>query len=159
MKNTKILLSVFLLFSISLFTVSCNHKEAPVYTKYLKLNNVSWDRFDIKHFEIPFDETTKDCDITVIVHCTEKFKYDNLPIYVILTSPTGEESIRELSIPIRANGKMITEPNSTQSESRLMLWHNLHDIKGNYKISIENMTPIIQTEGIDDIGIVVTKSV
>ena len=31
-------------------------------------------------------------------------------------------------------------------------------VKGDCKISIENMIPNIQTEGIDEIGIVVTKS-
>ncbi len=158
MKNSKTLLPLFLLFSISLFTVSCDSTDAPVYEKYMKLKNASWDRFDIKHFDIPFDEAAKDFDITIIVHCTEKFKNDNLPLYVILTSPTGEETIRELSVPIRKSGKLVTEPNGTKSESRVVLWKNLSDIKGNYKISIENMNPVIQTEGIDEIGIVVTKS-
>lgn len=158
MKNSKLSLFTVLVFAFTTLLFSCNRSNAPVYTNYQKLTNVSWDRFDIKHFDIPFDETAKDCDIAVIVHCTEKFKYDNLPLYVILTSPTGEESIRELSIPIRANGKMVTEPNGTKSESRLVVWQNLHDIKGNYKISIENMTPVIQTAGIDDIGVVVTDS-
>jgi len=123
------------------------------------MKNTTWDRFDIKQFEIPINEEAKSYDIQVVVRCTEQFQYDNLPFYVILTTPSGEERMREVNVLVRDNGKMITQPNSTKSEARLILWKgiNMAD-KGNCKITLENMIPKIQTEGIDEIGIVVTES-
>ncbi len=158
MKNTKTLLSILLLFAITLFAVSCA-KEGPVYEKYLQLKNSSWDRFDQKLIEIPPQKTDNSCDITLVVRCTEQFQDTNFPLYVILTSPSGEEQIREVSLPVRENGKLITRPDETKPEARIILWKNiiLGD-KGMSKISIENMIPRIQTRGIDEIGIVVTTS-
>jgi hypothetical protein len=123
------------------------------------LTNSTWDRFDIKQIEIPVNEVSKSYDITIIVRCNEQFKSDKIPFYMILTSPKGEESIREISLPVRENGKLITEPKESKAESRLMLWKTFSMAdKGNYKITIENLIPKIQTEGIVEIGILVTKA-
>jgi hypothetical protein len=158
MKNSKLLFNVILLFSLVISSVSCNRSHAPVYEKYLKFKNASWDRFDIKHFDLPIAEADKIIDITLVVRCTEQFKSDKLPVYAILTMPSGEESIREISVPVRENSKLITLPEGTKPESRIVLWENLNITKGNCKISIENLIPKIQTEGIDEVGIVVTES-
>ena len=158
MKKTKTLLSIIFVFAISLFTVSCA-KEGPVYEKYLKMKNSTWDRFDQKYFEIPVDDISKSFDITFVVRVTSKLAYDEIPFYLILTTPAGEERIRELKIPVRENGKMAGTLIGNIYETRVVLWKDLSiTTKGNCKISIENMIPIIQTEGIDEIGIVVTKS-
>jgi hypothetical protein len=54
---------------------------------------------------------------------------------------------------------MITQPEDTKSEARLVLWKGINMAeKGNCKITLENMIPKIQTDGINEIGIVVTKS-
>jgi hypothetical protein len=67
--------------------------------------------------------------------------------------------MREVSVLVRENGKMITQPEDTKSEARLVLWKGINMAeKGNCKITLENMIPKIQTDGINEIGIVVTKS-
>lgn len=157
MKNSKPLFNLILVFILTIFSISC--EKGPVFEKYLKLTNSTWDRFDIKQIEIPIKEVAVSYDITMIVRCTEQIKSDKLPLYVILTSPKGEESIREISMPVRENGKLIAEPKETKAESRLILWKSFSMAdKGKYKITIENLIPKIQTEGIDEVGIVVTKS-
>jgi hypothetical protein len=67
--------------------------------------------------------------------------------------------MREVTVPVRDNGKMIGQATSNLYEERLILWKgiNLTD-KGICKITFENMIPKIQTEGIVDLGIVVTKA-
>jgi gliding motility-associated lipoprotein GldH len=157
MKNPKTLLPIFLLFTISIFSVSCGH--GPVYEKYLKMKNSTWDRFDPKLFEIPIEDPAKNIDIDFIVRITTKLAYDEIPFYIILTTPAGEERIREIKIPVRENGKMAGELKGNVYETRIELWKDINIAeKGKCKISIENMIPKIQTEGIDEIGIVVTKS-
>ena len=156
MKTSK-LLYTFSLFVIILITASCD--KGPVSETYLKIKNSTWDRFDIKQFNIPVAESGQIFDITLVARCNEKFKYDKLPVYAIVTTPSGEERMREVSLLVRENGKMITQPDNTKSEARLVLWKgiNMSD-KGDCKITLENLIPYIQTEGIDEIGIVVTKA-
>jgi gliding motility-associated lipoprotein GldH len=157
MKSTKHYFSFFLLFITSITFVSCD--RGPVYENYLKMKNTVWDRFDIKQFDIPIAKPAKSYDITVVVKCTDQFTYDNLPFYVIITTPSGEERMREVNVPVRENGKLITAPDGTNAEARMLLWKNISMAdKGNCKITLENMIPKIQTEGIDEIGIVVTES-
>jgi hypothetical protein len=123
------------------------------------MKNTTWDRFDIKQVEIPVMEAGASYDIAVVVHCTEQFQYDDLPFYAILTTPSGEERMREITVPVKGNGKLLVDPQTLKAESRLFLWKKITFAdKGKCKLTIENMIPKIQTEGIDEIGIVVTKA-
>ena len=159
MKNSKLPLSLILILTLAIGFISCNKDSGPVYEKNLKMKNYTWDRFDQKFFEIPNAEIEKSLDITFVVRHTAKFPYDNLPVYIILTTPAGTEQIREIKIPVRENGKMIADTTGNIHEIRTVVWTNISLAeKGKYKISIENMIPKIQTEGIDEIGIVVTEA-
>ncbi len=158
MKNSKLLLSIILLCSIAIATVSCG-SSGPVYEKYVKMKNYTWDRFDIKNFDIPIEKENRSYDFTIVVRNTESFIYDKLQVYVILTTPSGEERMREVSIPVRENGKMLGQQTGNVFEVRSVLWKNINIAEiGECKITIENMIPKIQTEGIDEIGIVVKKA-
>jgi len=157
MNNSKQLISIFIFSAIILIFSSCN--KGPVFEKYLKMKNVTWDRFDIKQFDFPVAEAGKSYDITVIVRCTDQFQYDDLPFYAILTTPSGEERMREVTVPVRENGKLILDSKTAKTESRMVLWKSINMADpGKCKITLENMIPKIQTEGIDEIGMVVTKS-
>ena len=157
MKNSKLFLYLVLWITLSISSISC--EKGPVFEKYLKLTNSTWDRFDIKQFEIPVNEDGVKYDISLIVRCTDQFKSEKIPFYVILTAPKGEESIREISIPVREKGKLIADPKESKAESRLILWKDFSMTdKGKCKITIENLIPKIQTEGISEIGILVTKA-
>lgn len=156
MKKSKSLLNLAVLFTLTLSFISCT--KGPVFENYVKMKNTTWDRFDIKEFTVPIAEAAKSYDIQVVVRCTEKFQYDNLPFYVILTTPAGEERMREVTVTVKENGKLVIDPETSKVESRLILWKNISmaDV-GKCKITLENMIPKIQTEGIDEIGIVVTE--
>lgn len=157
MKNSKLILSVVLLFTLAYASVSCD--RGPVFEKYVKMKNFTWDRFDIKLFEIQIEDVEKGFDIKFVTRCMEQFPYDDLRFYVILTTPSGEERMRELTIPVRDNGKMIGVPTGKIYENSIVLWKDISFAdKGKCKISIENLIPKIQTEGIDEIGVVVTKA-
>jgi gliding motility-associated lipoprotein GldH len=157
MKIVKRIISTSFLLLLAIAFTSCD--KGPVSETYLTIKNSTWDRFDIKQFDIPVAEPSKIYDITLVVRCSDKFQYDKLPVYAIITTASGEERMREVNLLVRENGKMITQPESTNSEARLILWKgvNMGD-KGTCKITLENMIPKIQTDGINEIGIVVTKS-
>jgi gliding motility-associated lipoprotein GldH len=156
MKTQTQILSFFF-FLTAFFLISCN--QGPVFEKYTKMKDATWDRFSMKLLEFPVQEADKSYDISLVVRNTAGFQYDKLPVYIIFTTPSGEERMREVNIAIRENGKMLGIAKNNHFEVTTVLWKeiNLAD-KGNCKISIENIIPKIQTIGIDEIGIVVTKS-
>jgi len=159
MKNSILPLTLILFLTLAIALISCNQNSGPAYEKYLKMKNYSWDRFDQKFVEISVEDAEKSYDITFVMRHTAQFPYDNLPVYIILTTPAGVEQIREITMPVRENGKMIADSTGNLHEIRSVLWTNVSLAeKGKYKISIENMIPKIQTEGIDEVGIVVTES-
>lgn len=124
----------------------------------MKLHNATWDRFDQKIFEIPSQDVDDQMDISFVVRHTARFTPNVLPVYIILTAPSGSEQIREITIPVRESGKMLADSTGNVHEVRTLLWENISlGEKGTHKISIENMIPKIQTEGIEEIGIVVTE--
>ena len=158
MKNSQRLRNIFLLFAISIFSMSC-HKGGTISEVYIKMKNATWDRFDQKYVEIPVEKTTKNLDITLVVRNTAKFAYDDLPLYIILTTPDGEERVHEMSLRLRQDGKMKGVAKGNIFETRTLLFDDLTlSGKGSCKISIESLIPKIQTEGIDEIGIVLTDS-
>ena len=157
MKSVKFILSLVLLLAMTLSFNSCH--QGPIYEKTLKMKNSIWDRFDQKLFEIPIEEAGKSYDISLVARNTNQFPYDNLPVYVIITTTSGEERMREITLPVRENGKMLGLAKGNTWEVSTVLWRNISMAdKGKCKISIENMIPKIQTEGIAEIGIAVEKS-
>ena len=156
-KSFKFLLSALVISAIALMFQSCNH--GPLAEVYIKMKNATWDRFDQKYFEIPIEKTTKNLDITLVVRNTAKFNYDELPVYIILTTPDGEERVHEMRLRLRQDGKMKGMAKGNIFETRTLLFDDLTlSGKGSCKISIESLIPKIQTEGIDEIGIVVSRS-
>ena len=94
MKNSKLPLTLILVLTLAIAFISCNQNSGPAYEKYLKMHNYSWDRFDQKFFEISIEDIEKNYDIAFVVRHTAQFAYDNLPVYIILTTPAGLEQIR-----------------------------------------------------------------
>ena len=101
-KSFRFLLSLLVITALAFMLQSCEH--GPLAEVYIKMKNATWDRFDQKYFEIPIEKTSKNLDITLVVRNTSKFNYDELPVYIILTTPDGEERVHEMSLRLRQDG-------------------------------------------------------
>jgi gliding motility-associated lipoprotein GldH len=137
---------------------SCSTR-GPVFEKSHKFENNTWDRFNQILFDIPMEGTEADYDIYLIMKPTNEFVYNNMPVYVILKTPSGEERMSEVKVQVRENGKFIGAEEGKPILIKAPLWKALRiSEKGVCKLSIENMVPKIQTMGIREIGIVVEKA-
>jgi gliding motility-associated lipoprotein GldH len=137
---------------LALLMLAC--QRGPQYQHYLKMNHATWDRFDQKFFEIPVEKPGKSYKISIFLKADSSFIYDEMPVYVILTTPSGEERMLEVSIPVKSKGQFTGEKSGTLWQSKKVLWEEISiPDKGTCKISIENMVPKIQTNGVDGIGI------
>jgi gliding motility-associated lipoprotein GldH len=144
---------------ILLVLLSCSSK-GPVYEKYFKFEHNTWDRFKQVLFNIPFEESDAEYDISIVLKPVADFPYDDMPIYVIMNTPAGEERMTEVKVHLKEKGAFIGATEGKPVIIKAPLWKALAiNDKGTCKISIENMVPKIQTTGIAEVGIVVEKAV
>lgn len=154
MKRLRILLWI-----AGLSLVAGCSSRGPVFEKYHALSNSTWDRFNQLVFTIPIEAEEGDYDISLLLRPTPDFPYDRMPVYVILNTPSGEERMTEIKVPVRENGKFIGEEEGKPVEVKAYLWKSIRISKsGKCKLSIENIVPKIQTPGIKEIGIRVEKA-
>lgn len=143
---------------VLLMAVSCSSRR-PVFERYQKFENNTWDRLSQVIFSFPIQEQGLDYDVSLVIKPVKEFAYNDLPVYVIMDTPSGEERMKEVNAHLRENNKFIGEVEGKPVVIKVLLWKALRiSDKGNCKISIENMIPKIQTGGIAEIGIEVVKS-
>lgn len=147
--------ALFLLLSCPVFH-SC--KRHNIYHSEQMIKNQVWNRFDKKVFEIPVNQAGDVYDFTLTMGNTDQFPYDEMQVYAILTTPSGEERMREASIKVKGSS-MTGEPTGGTWLSKTSLWKAVKiEKKGKCILTIENLVPKYDTPGIDRIGIEVTRS-
>jgi len=149
---------IILLFMSMLLVFSCS-TNSPVFERYNKFSNNTWDRFNQVIFNIPLQKTENDYDIFLVIKPSKDFTYNALPVYVIMDTPSGEERMKDVTVHMKEGNKFVGEVEGQPVVIKTLLWKALRiSDKGNCRISIENMIPKIQTIGISEIGIMVEKS-
>jgi len=156
MKGIAGFIPVFALVTI-LIVMGCT-REKPV-EKYFRFGNNSWNRFNKLEFEIPVEKKNKTYDIFLDLHVTKLFSHRELPINMILNTPSGEERIREYLVKIQnTDGSFLGECKDDSCCVKSALKRGLLVTKeGVLKIEIENLTPRLETDGILSAGIILVK--
>jgi gliding motility-associated lipoprotein GldH len=150
---------VFIPFLFTLLAlISCSSK-GPVFEKYFKFENNTWDRFKQVIFKIPIERTDIEYDISIVMKPMADFPYNDMPIYVIMNTPSGEERMSEVKVHLKEKGVFIGATEGKPVIIKAPLWKALLITdKGTCRISIENMVPKIQTPGIAEVGIIVEQA-
>lgn len=119
----------------------------------------SWQRFDILKFEFPVTEPGKSYDFVFVLRCKKSFAYDDLPLNMVLNTPSGEERIREYKMPIKdLNGSFKGTYNGDTCVIEIVLKRNLYcSNKGVMKVEIENLNPKLETQGVFSSSLVLIK--
>jgi len=149
-------------FFITLFfmfmAVGCASKKQ--YESYHKFETKTWPRFENVTFEIPINQTDFTCDIYFFVGLTNEFPYESILFNMVMNTPSGEERIREYSMPVKSdNGNFLLECNSDSCHGQLLLKEGLTIAKpGTLKIELENLIPKLEITGISGVGIRVVRS-
>lgn len=148
---------LFILLLILLSLPSCN-RDHPT-TQRIYFPSGSWQRYSILKFGIPVVENEKSFDIIFELKCTKTFVYDELPLNMVLDTPSGEERIKEYQMQIRdKNGTLAGTLNGDTCTTRIFLKKNLYcPKKGVLKVEIENLNPRMETEGVFSASLVLIK--
>ena len=144
-------------FAMFLAFTAC--KSEPVYQKIHEMTGNTWNRFDNQVFEVPVSEAGKSYDIFLTMKRTADFPYEELPVNVVLQTPSGEERIHEFTFKLSQSIRNPDQEGSDSLISKFQLWNEiLLSEKGKCTITIENLIPKIATQGIASIGIMMQKS-
>ena len=148
MKKTLLLLAV-----IGLFAGACNKNKIISGVHHFK--NGAWERFEFLKFELPIENTKAKYDISVELSVTSDFPAESLCVNVVMTTPSGEERIKDYNLPLKdRNGIFL----GTKTEG---IYHLSVPIRkemrfneaGACKFEIENLMTKYVTPGIIEFGI------
>ncbi len=145
-----------LLLLVSLF--AC--KPGRIYESYHKFDKYTWNRFDKVRFNIPVEEGGITGDIVFTVRHITQYPYPNLPVNVILYTPSGEERIKELDIILKdSTGKFTGSVAGDLWDEEVVLWPQFYFTEaGEYILEFENLIPKMGIPGLVDVGVYVKKN-
>ena len=149
----RILLSLFALFMLA----SC--QKGVVYKEFHKFDNYTWKRFDKITFTIPVEQKELNADIVFTVRYITQYPYRNLPVNIILTTPSGEDRIIEKDILLKdEKGEFKGSVAGDLWDYEEVLWPDFQFTEpGNYTLEFENLIPKMGIPGLADIGVYVKK--
>jgi len=140
-----------------LFLTGC--KNEKTIEKRIVFPKESWQRYQMLDFELPVTESNRSCDLLFIFRCRKSFAYDEIPLNMVLNTPSGEERIKEYQIQIRdKNGSYTGTLSGDTCITQLVLKRNLScPKKGMLKVEIENLNPRMETEGVFSAGLMLIQ--
>ena len=145
--------SIVLFFLIAVAPFSSSKKNQD-YVMYHKFENHIWKRFNILQFEIPVKAQKESYDISFFAHITRDYEYDFLDFNMIMTTPSGEERIKEYHIDIKTrNGTFLERFTNDSSEFSVPLKKGLTLTSGKLTVQIENLVPRLETKAVQGVGI------
>lgn len=153
MRKPLILFTLIFAFGLS----SC--QKRTVYRQFHEFDNYTWGRFDKVTFTFPVEEDGITADITLSIRYLEQYPYDDLPMNIILTTPSGEERIIERIVKLKdENGKFKGSIAGSYWDQKEVLWKGFYFNRvGIYNIEFENLNPRPGIPALVDIGLIIKK--
>jgi len=136
--------------------VSC---KGNIHREFRTFDNYTWNRFDKVTYTFTVDNQGTQADIVLSLRYLEQLPYDELPLNIILTTPSGEERIVEKTIIVK------DKDNNLQGEGAGSFWDIREVIyptfffnkNGQYKVEVEHVIPRPEVVGVVDLGLIVKR--
>jgi gliding motility-associated lipoprotein GldH len=137
------------------FLLSCTGLKHDEVRLYHSFESRSWNRFQVLTFKYPVTEPGKTFDISLFGNFSKEYEYGSLEFNMVLTSPSGEERIREYHLDVKdKNGAFLGVFKGDTCNLSVSLKKGLKiSRRGMLKIEIENLIPRVETTGLFGVGI------
>jgi len=124
-----------------------------------KFKNGVWERFEFLNFELPVENSKAPFDISVDLRFTSEFPAESLYINVVMTTPSGEERIKDYNLTLKdRDGNFLgTKTDGVYRLSVPIRKGIRFNEAGICKFEIENLMPKYVTSGIVEFGITVEE--
>jgi gliding motility-associated lipoprotein GldH len=143
---------IYGLFIVLIFT-GC--KKSNEIISYHKFKDQIWNRFEKIKFDIPVLNITIPYDVYFFANHTKDYEFDNLRFNMIMTTPSGEERIKEYKFLLKnSTGSFIGNCNPDSCVESIALKKGLQfEKKGMLRIEIETLVPRLQINNLLGVGI------
>lgn len=149
--------NIILFLLLNIFFAGCNNNS--VFKEYRKMDNVSWNKFDVQEFEVPVVKG-KPIDLLFALRHHTSFPYKFIDVNVTFYTPDGE--IRSKDYHYRLIGTDLKWKGDGMGE----LWDIELPIRrkmtfkksGICKITIESRMNKLELPGIIEVGLIVNNT-
>jgi len=137
---------------------SCNRNK--FYEKNYKMTDNKWPKLQELTFEVPITDTAGYYDVVLNLRHTEYYAYANIIIGVNIITPNGEERYKHFDLMIKNPDNTFKGDGSGDiwDYSKIIYEKLSFNTTGTYKFVMSNHMPLIETEGIMEVGLSVEKS-
>ena len=148
-------IGLFLL--LSLLFVSCGSKKITDQQK--SFQDKKWQRSQVLTYVFNITDTAARYDISTKVKYFDNFPFDKVQLTFSLDDPSGENRMSEHNLVIRnKEGRFLGKKKGDTLEMDFAIRnHYRFKTSGLVKITLTNRLPLLETEGLGAIGIVVKK--
>jgi len=148
---------LLLFFTSVLLLSGCN--KSVIYKEYHTFENYTWPRFEKIRFTIPVETAGTTADIVFTLRHITQYPYPDLPVNIVMTTPSGEERVLEKDIRLTDDkGEFTGDVAGDLWDYETPLWPSFYFAdKGNYTVEIEVIIPKVEIPGLVDVGLYVNK--
>lgn len=146
-----------LLILIAILVISCDKKR--IFDEYKSVGN-SWHKDSIVAFDLPQLDKTKKYNLFVNIRDNNDYPFNNLFLIVAMEQPNKKVQVDTLEYQMaEADGSLLGDGFTDVKESKLFYQEKVFNLKGNYKIKIQQanretgkITGVTKLKGITEVG-------
>lgn len=147
----------YLLILFISFTLGCRRENG--YDVFYSFPKQTWHRFNVLSYEIPVEDENIRIDIEAYAQFTSGFPYNDLEFNAVITTPSGEERMREIRLKIQNESGKFTGIQEGETYTSMIVIQKglLISKRGVLKVELENLIPKVETPGLIGLGIRIVK--
>jgi gliding motility-associated lipoprotein GldH len=149
---------IILLLIIPFLILSCG--RGKIFEEHKKIDNMTWDRFEVIDFDIPIEKTGVPYDLIFAMRHHTDIPFDEVEINFTMWTPGGETRSRDYTIRIRdREGNLVGDGLGALWDIRVPMKEGYaFSEEGVCKVEIANRMHKLKTVGIMEIGFIVRES-
>lgn len=149
-------MKMILLAAVAALFSACNNYIAE---DFKKLDEMEWNRADIKEFIIEIPSDTVTADVLLHVRYASGFAYQNLTLAIEETAPGGQTQIIPATYKLRSDdGKYLGDGSGDIWDIAFPLKHNIKLARGTYRYRIGHTMPQDRLLMLMELGITAEQS-
>ena len=143
--------------ALSLLLISCG--GGTVFEKYVKMEKLSWQRFNVLKFDVPVEGNSTSYDFLIAVRHIPEIPFDKLPVNISFDTPSGETRSLDYSIRLKENdGKLKADCLGDLCDIVITIKDDfVFTEAGTCHVVLSNRMPKVETPGILEVGLIVKK--
>lgn len=148
-----------ILCALTIITLLYSCGGGKVFEKYIKMEKLSWQRFNVLKFDVPVEGNSTSYDFLVAVRHIPEIPFDILPVNISFYTPSGETRSLDYSIRIKDNdGKLKADCMGDLCDIIVTIKDDLvFTEEGTCHVVLSNRMPKIESPGILEVGLIVKR--